>query len=486
MACESRDATDTCRYTFIPKRESEHWRSGSLDEGVSPKRLRPLEPLQSQDPVRNKSTENRGLSTETPLEEAFSSAPSDGLATFDQAAYGPSSTVAFLRHIIARGSRAATPHGESSRAKRRSGAIPSWQLERVRGLESSQAVLPLRRNADDFVGCYWEFIHPMFPLLHRTTFVDQYERLWAGEDDRTAGGLSRAFDIEEPVFMAILNLVFALGCKLSSLVSASRKAAVADDFYQKSRLLAEFLIIDATSVSTVQLLALSGVYLQSTPYASRCWNSVGLAIRAAQSLGMHCEGSGRAVSQLEREMGRRVWHTCVSLDRYVHFIWTDKQSTSRECTAADVVATRLLSMTFGRPCMISKPNDVALPLMIDDEYLSTTQEGQQPRDMPSRLGAFVFSRKLFELLGQVLDFLSSPALQNTSQAREQSQMSDFLTQVLDLNRRLDSFTESVPPYLRKSETTSPYAPQPTSNENHIHLQQRVLHCRYTFVCLCDD
>ena len=136
--------------------------------------------------------------------------------------------------------------------------------------------------------------------------------------------------------------------------------------------------------------------------------------------------------------------------------------------------------------MISKPNDVALPLMIDDEYLSTTQEGQQPRDMPSRLGAFVFSRKLFELLGQVLDFLSSPALQNTTQAREQSQMSDILTQVLDLNRRLDSFTEGVPPYLRKSETTSPYAPQPTSNENHIHLQQRVLHCRYTSACLWDD
>jgi hypothetical protein len=321
MACESRDATDTCKYTFVPKRESDHWRSGSLDDGVSPKRWRPLEPLQSQDredPVRNTEDRQPRLSTETPLEEAFSSAPSDGLATFDQAAYGPSSTVAFLRHIISRGSRAATPNGDFSKAKhpsRSTGTIPSWQLERARGLESSQAVLPLRRNADDFVLCYWEFIHPMFPLLHRTTFDDQYERLWSGDNDRTAGGLSRSYDIEEPIFMAILNLVFALGCKLSSLVPSSQKASVADDFYQKSRMLSEFLIIDSTSVSTVQLLALSGVYLQSTPYASRCWNSVGLAIRAAQSLGMHCEGSGRPVSQLEREMNRRIWHTCVSLDR---------------------------------------------------------------------------------------------------------------------------------------------------------------------------
>ena len=135
-------------------------------------------------------------------------------------------------------------------------------------------------------------------------------------------------------------------------------------------------------------------------------------------------------------------------------------------------------MTFGRPCMINKPNEVALPEMIDDEYLSTTQEGKQPRDTPSRLGAFVYSRMLFELLGQVLDFLSSPALQNATQARDQSHMSDILSHVLDLNRELDRFTESVPQYLRKTETTTPYAPQPTSNENHIHLQQRVLHCRY--------
>ena len=317
MACESRDATDTCRYTFVPKRESDHWRMGSLDGGSSPKRLRPLEPQQSvtrEDPVQNTEDLQSHPTTETPLEEAISSAPTDGLATFDQAAYGASSTVAFLRHIISRGSRAATPDGISTQAKHRS-AIPSWQLERIRSLESSQTVLPLRRNADDFVVCYWEFIHPMFPLLHQTTFVDQYQRLWSGDDDRTAGGLSRPYDIEEPIFMAILNLVFALGCKLSKLVPSSQKASVADDFYQKSRMLSEFLIIDSNSVSTVQLLALSGVYLQSTPYASRCWNSVGLAIRAAQSLGMHCEGNGRTLSQLEREMNRRIWHTCVSLDR---------------------------------------------------------------------------------------------------------------------------------------------------------------------------
>lgn len=131
-------------------------------------------------------------------------------------------------------------------------------------------------------------------------------------------------------------------------------------------------------------------------------------------------------------------------------------------------------MTFGRPAMIAKSNDVPLPTMIDDEYLSTTDEGQQPPHTPSCLGAFVFSCKLFDLLGQVLNFLSAPTLQNTAQ-KDISQISEVLSQVLDLNRKLDNFSETVPPYLRKTEVRSPFT---ASSESHTQLQQRVLHCRY--------
>jgi hypothetical protein len=50
--------------------------------------------------------------------------------------------------------------------------------------------------------------------------------------------------------------------------------------------------------------------------------------------------------------------------------------------------------------MINRPNDVPLPLMVDDEHLSTSHDGEQPPHIPSRLGAFVFSCKLFDLLGK--------------------------------------------------------------------------------------
>ena len=125
--------------------------------------------------------------------------------------------------------------------------------------------------------------------------------------------------------------------------------------------------------------------------------------------------------------------------------------------------------------MVDRTYNVPLPSMIDDEYLSTTKEGEQPPHKPSRLGAFVFSCKLFELLDEVLNFLSAPALQSATLTRGSNQSSEVLSQVLDLNRRLDHFSESVPQHLRKLDVTSPYT---TQNEDHTHLQQRVLHCRY--------
>jgi hypothetical protein len=66
------------------------------------------------------------------------------------------------------------------------------------------------------------------------------------------------------------------------------------------------------------MLLVSGVYLQSTRYASRCWNVIGLAIRTAQSLGLHLDLTKyRPDNQLNKEMARRIWHTCLVLDKLV-------------------------------------------------------------------------------------------------------------------------------------------------------------------------
>ncbi|EME77312.1 uncharacterized protein MYCFIDRAFT_60126 [Pseudocercospora fijiensis CIRAD86] len=231
--------------------------------------------------------------------------------------YGPSSTVAFLRHVMPKQGTATPPDSGAldsrsinSEPRPRSAApLPERVLPRNDGL----AVLPRRRQADNFLLCYWEFIHPLFPVLHKPTFTRKYEALWLDSEM-----IQREHDTEaeEAAFMSTLNLVFAIGCKFSGLVEPAQKQSVAEDFFQKSRQAYPFDVLDSNSISVVQMLVLTGVYLQSTQHASRCWNSIGLAIRMAQCLGLHVDHNGRhSMSQVELQMRRRIWHTCVSLDR---------------------------------------------------------------------------------------------------------------------------------------------------------------------------
>jgi hypothetical protein len=140
--------------------------------------------------------------------------------------------------------------------------------------------------------------------------------LWAPDSERDLGILST--DAEDAVFLSTLNIVFAIGCQFSDMIAPARRVSLAEQFYQQSRKLVAVDALDSTSLAVVQMLLLTGVYLQSTKYASRCWNIVGLAIRNAQGLGLHLEQTRlTSRNQIKRETRRRIWHSCVILDRYV-------------------------------------------------------------------------------------------------------------------------------------------------------------------------
>lgn len=251
--------------------------------------------------------------------------PVDALATVtsiedDECIYGGSSTIAFVRHVThgthENDSAVAAPGSARRRDAQTGSRTVVTSPEMIRESDENAAVYPRRRRADEFLHCFWEFVHPVFPVIHKTSFISKYEHIWSpGDIERHHNEIS---ELEDVIFSSTLNLVFALGCQFSRLIPSSNKASVADDFYQRSRHLFIFDVLDSTSVSVVQMLLVTGIYLQSTRYASRCWNVVGLAIRVAQSLGLHLDHTDRRPeTQLDREMRRRVWHTCVMLDRYV-------------------------------------------------------------------------------------------------------------------------------------------------------------------------
>lgn len=243
----------------------------------------------------------------------------DGVATVaaesDTALYGGSSTINLIRHMAKR-THTLDASSEATSSRKRHRCLNQRSMgyvEIVREMDDSAVVYPVRRNADDYLACYWEFIHPVFPIIHRPSLERQYRALWLPGLPSVA--FEEKSDDSQSILASMLNLVFALGCQFSTLIPSSKRSSIADDFYQRSRRLFVFDVLDSSSLPAVQLLLLQGVYLQSSRYATRCWNVVGLAVRVAQSLGLHIHSEREGETQLDREMNRRVWHTCVMLDR---------------------------------------------------------------------------------------------------------------------------------------------------------------------------
>lgn len=141
---------------------------------------------------------------------------------------------------------------------------------------------------------------------------------------------------------------------------------------------------------------------------------------------------------------------------------------------------RLLAMTFGRPTMLSQSWDVPVPALIDDEYLSNAIEGKQPEGKPSVMGMFVSSCSLFDLLEEILNsFYSGEPFPDLSKQEKASEMAKaFIAPVLQYNRRLDRFIDSVPDYLKLTESSDGVK---FNNNNSVTLQQQVLYCRYDYM-----
>lgn len=168
-------------------------------------------------------------------------------------------------------------------------------------------ILPPRELADKYLHSYWELFHPIYPILHRPKFHAIYCQLWQPTTTSQR-------NVDHAVFYSTLNMVLALGCQRNEALEVEEREDLSNEFYRRSMKLVSLDTLDTSSLQIVQLLLLRGFYLLYTPLADRCWNTTGAAVRVAQAIGLQHSKMKAVLNQLEREMRRRVWHSCVLLD----------------------------------------------------------------------------------------------------------------------------------------------------------------------------
>ncbi|THY01287.1 hypothetical protein D6D01_10375 [Aureobasidium pullulans] len=299
-------------------------------------------------------------------------------------AFGESSTATFLQQLS----------HEAGQKDRPPLFVPnnsnSGPLRLDRPTEES-AVLPIRRISDDLINCYWQYMHPLFPILHEPTFTAEYKKSWTSDRPilQATPNFTSAGEIKEALFFSTLNILFALGTRFCSSIPSAKKETTSKRFYRRARLNFPYDLLDFSSLPVLQMVLLQGVYLQSTTEVSRCWNVIGVALRMAQSLGLHAEGTqGRKKTGLELEMGRRLWWCCIVLDS------PDERDLTR--------VRRLAAATFGWPMMVQGECTIPLPMLSDNALGIEGGNTLSGVDTSSDLCVFRSTCDLFSILGEIL------------------------------------------------------------------------------------
>ncbi|KAJ5970093.1 uncharacterized protein N7479_000011 [Penicillium vulpinum] len=303
--------------------------------------------------------------------------------------------------------------------------------------------------ADSLMEVYWECVFPLYPFLVPAEMKTEYRKIWNGD----------SLKCDENMLMCTLNVIFALSSQLADFVPPEAREASADAFFSRAKDLFQFNLWDTGSAALIQCLLLMAQYLQSTDSAHHCWIVTGLAIRNAQSLGLHLpQHIARLRSFQEQQLARKIWHGCILMDR-------------------------VISMTFGRPAMISKGSggEVPLPAAVDDEYISSgsSNEVSQPPGQPSMMAFYAKSLELYEIMNDVLiSFYKPISDENAEDIHDfcfDNAASEGERTIFELDRSLTRWTRSLPLHLRGD--SSAVSTNPIFCRQSIVLRARFLHVR---------
>lgn len=351
------------------------------------------------------------------------------------------------------------------------------------GLQFDDFSLPPRALADHLLECYWERVHCLYPFFHRPSFEQAYENLWGSskwpkpELPELNIGLGGSFDSgpQSIVFHCALNAIFGLGCHFSDIPATEREAAVYTFFLRAKRFVGLDLL-DCGTIGVVQTLLIIAILLQSTPYPNRCWNSIGVACRVAQGLGLHEEASQRSIKPLEREIRRRTWHGCVIMDMYVPITFLKFLQRSL------LNKSRIVSMTYGRPSMTSHISPVPLPGMRPESQEDDPCElSGQPCD--HRLGYMTFyvsTIELYKILESILSEIYNAWQSSSHHHRPMSPRGlklKSLDVIMELDDKLSAYESNIPSVLNW--TNANPSPSPNTYQGSVFQRQRnVLRARY--------
>ena len=263
---------------------------------------------------------------------------------------------------------------------------------------SSDYVLPPRRDAERLLQIYRSVHYPVYPAIRWDDFLVDISALYDGSVPSNRCRMAHC----------LANLVFALA---ERSILRETQGNAGPDYFERAKRLLQFDIFGDISFQGIQALILCAQYLQGVEKPRQCWVIVGLAIRAAQSIGLHVAEAVKNIQPLRDQcLASIVWSCLVTIDR-------------------------TLSMTLGRPPTLSL--SAARATGISNNVLIADQHECSPQ-IPS---FFIYSYRLFDILHDILASLYG-------QGAKVPLGLEVLGHTSRLERELDRWTSGLPEELR--------------------------------------
>ncbi|KAF2181985.1 hypothetical protein K469DRAFT_588044 [Zopfia rhizophila CBS 207.26] len=266
--------------------------------------------------------------------------------------------------------------GSKASASRLSGRIVSYKA-------------PPRLVSDQMINIFFQEWAPLFPILHRPTFLSLYEQYVANPDTMV-----------DKKSIANLNLVFGI----AALSSDPRDGQDVESFEAQWQSALESFLMD-NDVATLQCLVLAQIYCLLKADYARLLKYKGLAVSLSQRLGLHQSQKRFALGALTSETRKKVFWSLYTVD----------------CLSA---------AHLGLPKLL-KEEDVhcEYPVDADDEYV--TEKGFLPTlpgeftKLSSALALFRISRILSKVLAELYPASASHEISFRTMASLADELEDW-------------------------------------------------------------
>lgn len=245
-------------------------------------------------------------------------------------------------------------------------------------------LLPPRSLCDQLIDAYFEWVHPIMPVIDRSCFMSHYK------------------DPKKPLSLLLLQSVLLAGCRVcnsAELMDANHSTErAARTFYKRAKALYEANYED-DRVTIVQSLLLMAWYWEGPEDMQNVFYWSHLAITVAQGCGMHRSVELSELNKSDKRLWKRIWWTLFTRDRSV-------------------------AVALGHPVQINL-DDSDVEMLHEDDFIDDADQPCTYPGNPIHVQFFLEYVKLCGIMGMILSQHYSTAARVSAQNPDDLIQSDI-------------------------------------------------------------